>query len=128
MMRRLDESHGIAMADFARRHSRVHFVGIGGVGMSGIAEVLCTLGYDVSGSDTADNAVTHRLAGLGIAILSRHTLIHTAPGNLVELDVEGFPIPNRWYLVRWRTKNPSPAAQAFSRFAEIPLETPTLPD
>ena len=41
-------------------------------------------------------------AGLGIAILSRHTLIHTAPGNLVELDVEGFPIPNRWYLVRWR--------------------------
>ena len=67
-------------------------------------------------------------AGLGIAILSRHTLIHTAPGNLVELDVEGFPIPNRWYLVRWRTKNPSPAAQAFSRFAEVPLETPTLPE
>ena len=67
-------------------------------------------------------------AGLGIAILSRHTLIHTAPGNLVELDVEGFPIPNRWYLVRWRTKNPSPAALAFSRFAEVPLETPTLPD
>ena len=67
-------------------------------------------------------------SGLGIAILSRHTLIHTAPGNLVELDVEGFPIPNRWYLVRWRTKNPSPAALAFSRFAEVPLEAPTLPD
>jgi len=66
-------------------------------------------------------------AGLGIAILSRHTLIHTAPGNLVELDVEGFPIPNRWYLVRWRTKSPSPAAQAFARFAETPLSTPTLP-
>ena len=65
-------------------------------------------------------------AGLGIAILSRHTLIHTAPGNLVELDVEGFPIPNRWYLVRQRTKNPSPAAQAFSRFAEVPLDTPML--
>ena len=46
--------------------ARVHFVGIGGVGMSGIAEVLCTLGYQVSGSDMADNAVTRRLASLGI--------------------------------------------------------------
>ena len=43
----------------------MHFVGIGGVGMSGIAEVLCTLGYQVSGSDNADNAVTRRLAALG---------------------------------------------------------------
>ena len=56
-------------------------------------------------------------AGLGIAILSRHTLIHTAPGNLVELDVEGFPIANRWYLVHWRTKSLSPVAEAFARFA-----------
>jgi LysR family transcriptional regulator, low CO2-responsive transcriptional regulator len=55
-------------------------------------------------------------AGLGIAILSRHTLVHTAPGNLVELQVEQFPIPNRWYLVRWRSKPASPVAEAFSRF------------
>jgi DNA-binding transcriptional LysR family regulator len=55
-------------------------------------------------------------AGLGIAILSRHTLVHTAPGNLVELDVEQFPIPNRWYLVRWRSKVLSPVAAAFSDF------------
>jgi DNA-binding transcriptional LysR family regulator len=55
-------------------------------------------------------------AGLGIAILSRHTLVHTAPGNLVELDVEQFPIPNRWYLVRWRSKVVSPVAAAFSDF------------
>lgn len=68
-------------------------------------------------------------AGLGIAILSRHTLIHTAPGNLVELDVVGFPIPNRWYLVRWRTKNPSPVAQAFAAFVddEGELAVPELP-
>lgn len=67
-------------------------------------------------------------AGLGIAILSRHTLIHTAPGNLVELDVAGFPILNRWYLVRWRTKNPSPVAQAFACFAsaEGGLAVPAL--
>ena len=51
--------------------ARVHFVGIGGVGMSGIAEVLCTLGYQVSGSDMADNAVTRRLSSLGINVMRR---------------------------------------------------------
>jgi hypothetical protein len=42
----------------------IHFVGIGGAGMSGIAEILHNLGYRVSGSDAADSAVTQRLAGL----------------------------------------------------------------
>ena len=48
----------------AIRH--IHFVGIGGVGMSGIAEVLCNLGYSISGSDLADSATLRRLATLGI--------------------------------------------------------------
>ncbi|GAB2502357.1 UDP-N-acetylmuramate--L-alanine ligase [Lysobacter humi (ex Lee et al. 2017)] len=56
----------------AAEGTRVHFVGIGGVGMSGIAEVMCTLGYVVSGSDNADNAVTRRLASLGIAVHRGH--------------------------------------------------------
>ena len=43
----------------------IHFVGIGGVGMSGIAEVLVNLGFGISGSDLADNVTTRRLAGLG---------------------------------------------------------------
>ena len=51
---------------------RVHFVGIGGSGMSGIAEVLCTLGYEVSGSDNADNAATRRLASLGARVMRGH--------------------------------------------------------
>jgi len=42
---------------------RIHFVGIGGSGMSGIAEVLANLGYEVSGSDLAASAATERLAG-----------------------------------------------------------------
>jgi UDP-N-acetylmuramate--alanine ligase len=42
----------------------IHFVGIGGVGMSGIAEVLVNLGYQVSGSDLSSNAITDRLAAL----------------------------------------------------------------
>ena len=59
--------------DLAQQFRRVHFVGIGGVGMSGIAEVLCTLGYQVSGSDNADNASTRRLAQAGATIHRGHT-------------------------------------------------------
>ena len=51
---------------------RVHFVGIGGAGMSGIAEVLATQGYQVSGSDLAASAATRRLAGLGVKIAIGH--------------------------------------------------------
>jgi len=50
----------------------IHFVGIGGSGMSGIAEVLLNLGYKVSGSDVADNAATRRLVGLGAAVALGH--------------------------------------------------------
>jgi len=48
---------------------RVHFVGIGGSGMSGIAEVLFNLGFEVSGSDLNDNAVTQRLKKLGAKVV-----------------------------------------------------------
>ena len=50
----------------------IHFVGIGGAGMSGIAEVLVTLGYQVSGSDLAANAATKRLAALGAKVFLSH--------------------------------------------------------
>jgi UDP-N-acetylmuramate--alanine ligase len=51
---------------------RIHFVGIGGIGMSGIAEVLLNLGYKVSGSDLRNSAVTQRLAGLGAIAFEGH--------------------------------------------------------
>jgi len=51
---------------------RIHFVGIGGIGMSGIAEVLLNLGYRVSGSDLRDSPVTQRLASLGAIIFIGH--------------------------------------------------------
>ncbi|HEX6634217.1 MAG TPA: UDP-N-acetylmuramate--L-alanine ligase [Usitatibacter sp.] len=51
---------------------RIHFTGIGGSGMSGIAEVLVNLGYQVSGSDLAESAVTRRLAGLGAKVSIQH--------------------------------------------------------
>ena len=71
--------HGDIMQDFRR----VHFVGIGGVGMSGIAEVLCNLGYAVSGSDKADNAITRRLAALGARIGRGHAAAHVADADVV---------------------------------------------
>jgi len=51
---------------------RIHFVGIGGIGMSGIAEVLLNLGYKVSGSDLKSSSVTQRLTGLGAAVFEGH--------------------------------------------------------
>jgi UDP-N-acetylmuramate--alanine ligase len=61
---------------------RVHFVGIGGAGMSGIAEVLMTQGYQVSGSDVAATTVTRRLTALGARIAMGH-----AAGNIAGADV-----------------------------------------
>ena len=61
---------------------RVHFIGIGGIGMSGIAEILLTMGYSVSGSDLRGSATTERLAGLGATIYVGH-----AAGNAAASDV-----------------------------------------
>ena len=55
---------------------QIHFVGIGGSGMSGIAEVLLNLGYRISGSDAADSATTRRLAGLGARVSLGHDAAH----------------------------------------------------
>lgn len=49
-------------------YKRVHFIGIGGISMSGLAEILCARGVLVSGSDTTPSALTHRLSGLGIEL------------------------------------------------------------
>ena len=55
-----------------RNFQRIHLVGIGGIGMSGIAEVLLTLGYSVSGSDTKPSTITERLQNLGATIYEGH--------------------------------------------------------
>ena len=71
------------IGDLAQVFPRVHFVGIGGVGMSGIAEVLCNIGYQVSGSDNADNAVTRRLASLGIKVCKGHSAVNVLDADCV---------------------------------------------
>ena len=62
---------------------QIHFVGIGGIGMSGIAEVLLNLGYKVSGSDLKSSAVTQRLAGLGAAVFEGHRAENIAGAEVV---------------------------------------------
>jgi UDP-N-acetylmuramate--alanine ligase len=62
---------------------RIHFVGIGGSGMSGIAEILHNLGYVVSGSDQSDSATTRRLASLGIKVYIGHAATQIAGANAV---------------------------------------------
>jgi UDP-N-acetylmuramate--alanine ligase len=59
-----------------RRIRRIHFVGVGGSGMGGIAEVLLNLGYQVSGSDLKQNPVTQRLTQLGAKIVIGHAAEH----------------------------------------------------
>jgi len=61
---------------------RVHFIGIGGIGMSGIAEILLTMGYSVSGSDLRRSGATDRLAGMGATIFEGHVA-----GNAAACDV-----------------------------------------
>ncbi|MFO1494662.1 MAG: UDP-N-acetylmuramate--L-alanine ligase [Lysobacterales bacterium] len=69
--------------DLMRAFKRVHFIGIGGAGMSGIAEVMHNLGYQVSGSDQASTAVTRRLAELGLRIDRGHAAEHVAEVDVV---------------------------------------------
>ena len=75
-------AHSDIMQDFRR----VHFVGIGGAGMSGIAEVMHNLGYDVSGSDKNASAVTRHLAGLGIKIHKRHATENIVKDGAARID------------------------------------------
>ena len=62
---------------------RVHFIGIGGIGMSGIAEILLTMGYAVSGSDLRGSSTTERLAGLGATIYVGHAADNAAASDVV---------------------------------------------
>ncbi len=67
--------------DLAKAFPRIHFVGIGGVGMSGIAEVMLTLGYKVSGSDQNESASTRRLVSMGAKVFRGH-----AASNIEDID------------------------------------------
>src|SRR5215471_10773179 len=69
--------------DRMRRINTIHFVGIGGSGMGGIAEVLINLGYAVQGSDVKSNAVTTHLTGIGARISIGHAAANIAGADVV---------------------------------------------
>src|SRR5215469_13576580 len=69
--------------DRMRRINTIHFVGIGGSGMGGIAEVLINLGYAVQGSDVKPNAVTEHLARIGARIAVGHTAENIGGADVV---------------------------------------------
>ena len=62
---------------------RIHFIGIGGIGMSGIAEILLTMGYPVSGSDLRRSAVTERLEAMGARLFEGHAAVNAAASDVV---------------------------------------------
>jgi UDP-N-acetylmuramate--alanine ligase len=66
-----------------RKAERIHFVGIGGIGMSGIAEVLLNLGYAISGSDLVESEITRRLARLGVCYSPEHRAQNVAQADVV---------------------------------------------
>ena len=68
---------------FLGRTRRVHFVGIGGIGMSGIAELVANLGYTVTGSDVRRSEITDRLAALGVSIAIGHDGANVADADVV---------------------------------------------
>ncbi|HQL81826.1 MAG TPA: UDP-N-acetylmuramate--L-alanine ligase, partial [Spirochaetota bacterium] len=92
-----------------RKSKKMHFIGIGGIGMSGIAEILINLGYEVSGSDLVESEKTRRLASLGARIFIGHlpsnindyhvvvTSSAINPGNaeLAEAKKRGIPVIHR---------------------------------
>src|SRR3954465_8953911 len=71
------------LAAMFKRIKHVHFVGIGGIGMSGIAEVLLNLGYKVTGSDVRTTAITERLEQCGATIYSRHAAENITGAHVV---------------------------------------------
>jgi len=66
-----------------RKFNHIHFVGIGGIGMSGIAEVLLNMNYQISGSDLVKSKLTHRLQELGVKIYKGHDPCHISGADVV---------------------------------------------
>ena len=69
----------------------VHFVGIGGIGMSGIAELLANLGYAVSGSDARSTDITRRLASMGVRVHEGHDAAHVGDADVVVITSAARP-------------------------------------
>ncbi len=73
----------VVQHELMHRVRRIHFIGVGGAGMSGIAEVLSNLGYSVSGSDTSSSRVLDHLSQVGVAVMRHHAEKHVEDADVV---------------------------------------------
>ncbi len=98
---------------------RIHFVGIGGAGMSGIAEVLANQGFEVSGSDLAASATTRRLAALGVRIAIGHTADNAAQADAVVVSTAVAETNPEVLMARSRQVPVVPRAQMLAELMRI---------
>ena len=98
---------------------RIHFVGIGGAGMSGIAEVLANQGFEVSGSDLAASATTRRLAALGVRIAIGHTADNAAQADAVVVSTAVAETNPEVVMARSRHVPVVPRAQMLAELMRI---------
>jgi UDP-N-acetylmuramate--alanine ligase len=80
---RVDLAQGKPVDAMLGKTRRIHFVGVGGIGMSGIAELLANLGYAVSGSDAKRSSVTDRLESLGVTVQTGHAAVNVGAADVV---------------------------------------------
>ena len=99
-----------------RRIKRIHFVGIGGVGMCGIAEVLFNQGYEISGSDLNESSTTQRLKTLGISVLTGHATAHVEGSDVVVVSTA---IQAENPEVAWALANRVPVVRRAEMLAEL---------
>ena len=98
------------MKDRMRKIHRIHLVGIGGVGMGGIAEVLLNLGYAVQGSDLKESAMTARLTRLGAQIFIGHRAENVGDADVVVVSTAIDPAQSGNHRARGRIASRSCAA------------------
>ena len=99
-----------------RRIRRIHFVGIGGVGMCGIAEVLGNMGYEVSGSDLKESAVTAHLRECGVRVAIGHAAINAEGSDVVVVSTA---VDTTNPEVAWAREHRIPVVRRAEMLAEL---------
>src|SRR6218665_314354 len=101
---------------YKSRKKKVHFIGIGGIGMSGIAEILISSGYKVSGSDIADSDIVKRLGSLGATVHIGHREENLRDADVV---VVSSAIDEKNPEIQMARKNKIPIIQRAEMLAEL---------
>jgi len=99
-----------------RRINRIHFIGIGGVGMCGIAEVLYNQGYEITGSDLRESPTTKRLASIGMGVFIGHKKENVVGSDVV---VGSSAIDAENNEIKWALENRVPVVRRAEMLAEL---------